>query len=906
MLAYQMIYTACGKNRTGAFDVWAKSSCVTDAECDEICKVMDYRTPDELSYDPTEEEIRRLCPPKYAYLKLSTGRRCIAQSNYIGKVYSDADSRRGNFIIHAYIFDNMGDYRPAFLFGTNAFKTKLTYKEWHDDPVPEDLPAVEVQAAMPQGLEARLQGLLGAENKAAMMSLLQAAINSAADGKKITFRDTAAREQDVYCLFSTLLPRAVFEKLTFVTQYLTTNEYSIESTGIEPVRVRNPFTGFGGNFNFEEEAQMGEQYVFNFEKRVFSTVAPGKYATDVVNSMATGKLFDVIGKVDRVERIMAQLGCDADTALGVYYIAQKQLGFFATAQEFNQALSLAVRAGYVTKESLIPQMYAGIVKPARYGYGPDAIELTKFVFTGSDATVRDEIVESYFNNMREYGVNAQAAPQEFVAAIKRTIPFSFDELCASAMRNARWQDWIKKSTKKTECYLFFEIMCAVCAKNDPAQMRIASTTALQLLKNALDNRDIAQLTLYLDAAKSLAQPQQQWLLENAVDPCFRVATDRDGLQYAINLLRVINDSKTMERMKWLFHANVARPDFMHDYIALSTQYANLFAAFERQMENDPEYKQFASKKDIYAFGSRNGVTGAELDQYFVKYYKAGRDSGAYAVQLKKHIATLQPKDKLQECLRRYRAIRELPNNFADVARLVVFLEHEIYAAPMAELMQLLPEQYSLLKDLNDRMRVLGERPSMQYEVIETLQALRVTTVRKRLIGSGTLYRDLTKNQLAQLANNHMFFILCAYAQEYSDSSPDAIDTNTLLRNVFEPLLREVPEAGDRLIAAMGKLKDKEYNAFVLEMMVYAFNHDDELARIFEQMVTEYLNDMPQGERKKLFKRIEAEIATWKNHDGDNTLKFIESYREKNEKKSIFQTLFASKKKAPDTDSKGKK
>ena len=883
MLAYQMIYTACGKNRTGAFDVWAKSKCVTDAECDEICKVMDYRTPDELSYDPTEEEIRRLCPPKYAYLKLSTGRRCIAQSNYIGKVYSDLDSRRGNFIIHAYIFDNMGDYRPAFLFGTNAFKTKLTYQEWHDDPVPEDLPAVEVQAMMPQGLEMRLQGLLSAENKSVMMALLQAAIQSAKDGKKITIRDTVAKEQDIYCLFSTLLPRAVFEKLTFVTQYLTTNEYSIESTGIEPVRVRNPFKGFGGHFNYEEEAQMGTQYVFDFEKRVFSSVTPGKYVTDLVNHMATGKLFDVLAKAERMERIAAQLGCDLDTAVGVYYIAQKQLGIFKTAQEFNQALTLATRAGLVTKESLVAQIYASIVKPARYGYSPDAVELTRFVFAGSDAAVRDEIVEDYFNNMREYGVNAQSAPAEFVAAVKRTIPFSFEELCASAMRNPRWQDWIRKSTKKTECYLFFEIMCNVLGKNDPVQVKIASGVVLQLLKTALADRDMPQLTLYLDAAQALSPAQYNWLIENTVDPCFRAAMDRDGLQYAIGLLRTVNDSKTVERLKWLFHANVARPDFMQDYVALSAQYGNLFAAFERQMENDAEYKQFVAKKDIYAFGTRSGVSSTELDQYFVKYYKVGRDNGAFSNQLRRYVSSLPPREKLQECLRRYRALRDLSNSFADVARLIPFLEREMYQAPMADLMQLLPEQYGLLRDLNDRMRQLGERTSMKYELVEVLQVLRSRDA-KRYITDGTLYNALNDAQMGQLVQNHMYYILCAYINEYNDRSPNSVATNTLLRNMFEPLLRAVPGAQQKLLEAADKLKDEDQYSFTLEIMVYAFNHQDALARDFKQMLLDYLDALSQGECKKLFKRIEAEIATWKNDDGVNALRFIEEYRSKPGKK----------------------
>ena len=43
MKAYQMIYTACGQDRSGAFSVWSKSANVTKAECDEIVKLMSYK-----------------------------------------------------------------------------------------------------------------------------------------------------------------------------------------------------------------------------------------------------------------------------------------------------------------------------------------------------------------------------------------------------------------------------------------------------------------------------------------------------------------------------------------------------------------------------------------------------------------------------------------------------------------------------------------------------------------------------------------------------------------------------------------------------------------------------------------------------------------------------------------------
>ena len=93
MKAYQMIYTACGQDRSGAFSVWSKSANVTKAECDEIVKLMSYKRPPNAPYEPTEEEIRTLFPPKYAYILLSSGRRCVAKASYIGKVYSDLDTR---------------------------------------------------------------------------------------------------------------------------------------------------------------------------------------------------------------------------------------------------------------------------------------------------------------------------------------------------------------------------------------------------------------------------------------------------------------------------------------------------------------------------------------------------------------------------------------------------------------------------------------------------------------------------------------------------------------------------------------------------------------------------------------------------------------------------------------------
>ena len=52
MLAYQMIYTACGKEKKGDFSVWSQSAELTKQECDAIAKFMIYKIPNT-AYLPT-------------------------------------------------------------------------------------------------------------------------------------------------------------------------------------------------------------------------------------------------------------------------------------------------------------------------------------------------------------------------------------------------------------------------------------------------------------------------------------------------------------------------------------------------------------------------------------------------------------------------------------------------------------------------------------------------------------------------------------------------------------------------------------------------------------------------------------------------------------------------------------
>ena len=210
MTAYQMIYTACGKDRSGAFGVWSKSKELSKQECDEIIKLMNYRKPRNAPYEPTEEELRTLFPKKYAFFGLSSGRVCIAQSSFVGNVYSDLDGRSGNFLIHAFVFDRLGDVNPFFMFDYDGFKSALTYKEWHDDPIPDYLPEQEISIHADSG-KFRIDDLVSPSVKESFPLLLEAVIRSAEGDTDVVFVDSEENQKNIYRAIGLLLPESIQE-----------------------------------------------------------------------------------------------------------------------------------------------------------------------------------------------------------------------------------------------------------------------------------------------------------------------------------------------------------------------------------------------------------------------------------------------------------------------------------------------------------------------------------------------------------------------------------------------------------------------------------------------------------------------------------------------------------------------
>ena len=144
MEALQYIFTSWknGNLPDKGYMIYSKSEGITEAECDDIKKIMRYTSPRDMKVNPTAEEIQEDFPFSFAYFRLTSGRHCIAQSTYLGKDYS---GRFGNYIIYALVFqaDELEDY-PTGFFGEDFIKTSMTNEELEAEPPIPPLPPLQI------------------------------------------------------------------------------------------------------------------------------------------------------------------------------------------------------------------------------------------------------------------------------------------------------------------------------------------------------------------------------------------------------------------------------------------------------------------------------------------------------------------------------------------------------------------------------------------------------------------------------------------------------------------------------------------------------------------------------------------------------------------------------------------
>ena len=295
MLASQIIYTACGKTKKGDFETWAKSADITAIEDEEICTKMSYRRLTEHPPYPTQEEIDTIFPKKFSYFKLSTGRYCIAQSTYVGRVYSEEDNRSGNYVMHGFVFDKPAAYIPVDFFSHPMFKRSLSEDEWLRADAPESLEQVNIPDSADGISDAELCEFFTPDRIQKLKMLVQAVIDSLSSDKKVTFHDNYDNLPYWYKGIALCLSEKAQSELTFCTFFTPgyTNSLVDQSLVNTDTKIRNIHPSRPGSpaFIYRDKAADGE-YAFDFEA--------GIYPSNINISNFVDSVAELVSKFDEI------------------------------------------------------------------------------------------------------------------------------------------------------------------------------------------------------------------------------------------------------------------------------------------------------------------------------------------------------------------------------------------------------------------------------------------------------------------------------------------------------------------------------------------------------------------------------------------------------------------------------
>lgn len=889
MLSGQMIYTACGKDKSGAYSVWSKSENITNEECNEIIKLMTYNRPHKASYDLNSEDVLKYFTPKYAFFALSNGKLCIAKTSYVGDVYSvedmyggGRDTRSGNFLIHAYVFDTLDkNENPFALFDVN-FKTKLEYSEWHDNPAPASLPKVDIK--IKSNFDSAEIKRLISKDKDFFVSFIQALLNSYKNDTTVIYSDTEETVRLYYRAVSLFIPKKLYKHFTFSTQYYPQSEYTLLGLGMPPIKIRNISDEFLLTpFNYQQALNEGK-YVFNKEKSVCSILKPERYLEDIILSMEHSGLNVAIEKVDRVNKIMEDLNCDENMAIRILSLKTLNFDWFESFDEFKETFKYLCECRYIDNKTIAPSIWKNIIKTRKWGYGSDVSFLIKYVYENVSDDIKKEIIQDYVQNIEAYGVCCNADEREFISEFKNKAPFSWNDFVEYSLTSNDWESICTSNKSFVVSYMYFSIAASRLETDF-----VAESILIKLLNNSLSSRDLTEVEKYVEILNADGREYKKKIWGAVVLPLSKQTLRSEAeVEFLFAIMRITNDIEQKNIMfDNMIATNGTNPEFIPLYVKCFEKDKFTLASVERELQEKRLYESFFISKQAYQFKITPQINAFILRDYFERFYKLGYDQGIYLIKVKQYIASQPAKMKVYEALRQYEIIRTFKDGYKDILQIVQAIEREIYSVDICSLLEVNKEQLSLMREIDNRLKNNALKTSGIYEIL--LVALNLSgkngmNSRFEAVTNKAVYGTLNNAQKSYIAKYFMIQLLTLYSDAKKQLK---IDYRQLISTIIVPIIN-VQEFEQSFITAVSKHGD--CIEIVADVMAYAYNNQSNSAVYLRMVMERYVASMQRSEYKSLFKKISRYIS---EADMVEVQKYIDKFMETH--KGFFEALFAKKK-----------
>ncbi len=917
MLASQLIYTGCGKDKTGAFSVWSKTLDITKAEETEISEKMRYKRPPNTPFDPTKEELETLFPKKIGYFRLSSGRVCLAQSTYVSDVYSDLDQRTGNYVLHAFVFDSDETLIPMNFIGSDLFKRELTSEEWHAD-APAELPRVEISERPSSLTGQEVDAFFDAQRIESLKLLLQAVINASADDRKITFYDAHENLKYWYKAISVCLPAELLKTLTFNTLFMPSvqlpSQMGVPAVNTE-IKIRNimPAMVTSTIFNYREEARAGK-YAFDFSAGILPTgIEISAYVDTVVDTLLTN-VFGAIMFVDTVGKISAKCGVDLNVAADLQCLLSNQIGRVDDVAKLKQLI------GYVKKfypeelSDVADHLYAYGLQSGLWRLSREISDVYRFIFDTSANANRAWMIEQYVVNREAFGVNSNADCDAYVASFREHAPFAWEHFAEYLLESVASGAYVRMSGDSFNSrYLAFDafVEALPTVAKDPEKKTVVLRYFVENAKACIQKERMDGLSQFVKCIARAGGKWVSWLLEKSYAVlCANGVRLSDAVSpdFTLRVAEAYADTPVArELVSRLIGENERDNAFIKLYVAHYDQNTSFYSAVARDLKTDAKYAAFLENVELYRFMTASTVKKEDLQWYYNNYFSKGRDKGFFEKKLKQYLSAFAGKDLVNESLRCFDLwIRDQQAEGDGTSACAELICDAFFSADP----QILRE-YISFKGTEKIKELLASAPENyrapnHYYVIafgESLKALVEELASKKKpalakdvtekLGEDSFYRLPKDEQVRELflkfylTDVFRLYFLLATEENFADVYCQLFQPFYTCMS-FSRLFRDTLE----------KLGEKDYDLFLGDTVICACSKSGKFNDYLLPIVEDILDGIARGKRKKLFAQIlESVPAAYEKR----TRAFVEQYQKEHE--GFFEKMFGGHAKREEKEQK---
>ncbi len=865
MLASQLIYTGCGKDKTGGFSVWSKSSDITMEEEKSIVDTLRYpRTGPNLPLRPTFEEIEALFPRKVAYFKLPSGRMCLGQSCYVGQKYSDVDNRFGNNIIHAFVFDETDEIVPMNFVGSDFFKRFLTYEEWHDNDAPDSLPKIDVPADEARATVQECASFFK-DKKDALKQFIQACLNALSDERKITFNDKRENLKYWYKAICTFVPKSKYKELTFNTNF----SFDVSTADAKIRNVASDVTT--GSFSYPNDARAGK-YSFDFEKNLLPTgIEVTKYVNGLIEEFIVNP-FGAIMMSEEVGKVAIKSGLAYDNAMELYQLLSGRFSVLGTISLIESTLNPAISFYNEELSQIADGLYDYVVVKESFPFSKEARGLYSFIMKYSKAIDKNLFVKKYITNVTAFGVSNESKPEEYYNAFFANAPFEkgiFEEYIRNNPLNfisSANQEYLVFST------IFDNIASVVGGSSDGENLK---NYLINTIKHHIKSEAMNSLQLLLARADKCGPKWRPWLIKNAYS---RLVSEKGSLSSATNynftflIAEICNDSDlSVEYITTLIKENEKNSAFVNAFINRSDANKAFYMAINSTIQRDSEFTAFINKIELTKLSRTTTVTYQMLNEYYDKYYITGKERTLFSAKLQQYLDTYKDKSLILESIRCFDSwFKDMDPEIPSVIECAGIIAKKIFSVNIVEIKEFTSQEGTARIESVLKVAERGDfqRPN-KYKVLKFGQAIISVTKDAKIdkmgagaksaldaLSKGTFYgmiaSDAARDDFCNLYLTETIKLYMVLSMP--------INFDEVFKGIYEPL-QTLPSFKKNFLKALGSVsKDEKLEEFISNAIICLQDNKIKHPEIMKKIIFEYFDSMAAGDRKKLIKKLETNCA----------------------------------------------